>query len=222
MTTPGAPRPAEAGSFVHRFVPSSLGPRAATLLLLHGTGGDEEDLLPLGRRLAPGAGLLGVRGRVLEGGMARYFRRTAEGGFDQTNLRGEAADLAAFILDAAHTHGLDTARLFALGYSNGANMVASLLLLYPHLLRGAVLFRAMMPLETPPVADLSAVSVLLSQGARDPLTDRERAEGLAQAFARCRARVTVKWQQAGHGLTDADLVDGMEWLAAALVREPSD
>ncbi|RZK95567.1 MAG: alpha/beta hydrolase, partial [Methylobacterium sp.] len=150
----------------HRFVPATA-PGLPPLLLLHGTGGDETDLLPLGRTLLPGAALLSPRGAVLENGMPRFFRRLAEGVFDEADLRRRAADLAGFIAEARTAYGL--AAPVAVGFSNGANIAAALLLLHPGVLAGAVLLRPMVPLrETPPV-DLAGRPVLMLSGAADPI-----------------------------------------------------
>jgi phospholipase/carboxylesterase len=199
--------------FIHRYQEGSGSGPKTTFLLLHGTGGDERDLFPLAQRLIPGANLLGVRGKVLEDGMARYFRRLTEGVFDEQDLIARAAELAAFVPAAALVHHFDADRVFALGYSNGANMAAALLLLHPHLLRGGILFRTVMPLTAPVPVDLIGSAVLLSQGERDPLATRQRADELARVLETCGATVTVKWQQSGHGLTEADLSDASNWLA---------
>ena len=126
-------------------------PAAGTLLVLHGTGGDEHDLLPLGRAIAPGATLLSPRGKVLEHGKPRFFRRLAEGVFDVDDLKRRAAELGDFVGAAAAPYGFDTSRLTAVGFSNGANIASALLLLRPEVLSRAVLFRAMVPLEPDPL-----------------------------------------------------------------------
>lgn len=207
--------------FIHHYVTGSAGEFGPTLLLLHGTGGDEQDLLPLAQRLAPGANLLGVRGRVLEDGMARYFRRLGEGIFDEQDIAERAAELAAFLPIAAHAHRFDASRLFAVGYSNGANMAAALLLLHPSLLRGAILFRAVLPLTAPAQVDLAGRVVLVSNGESDPLTSKERAQELSRVLTSCGATVISKWQKAGHGLVEGDLADGAAWLAGALRDQPA-
>ncbi len=224
MTGPDETRPAVALGFIHRAVPGALGADGPTLVLLHGTGGDEQDLLPLAARLAPGANLLGVRGKVQEGGLARYFRRLGEGVFDQEDVMARAAELAAFLPAAARSYGFD-GRLFAVGYSNGANMAAALLLLQPGLLKGAVLFRAMLPLTAPAQVDLAGTAVLISNGQSDPLTSKERAQELSRVLSNCGATVTTKWQKSGHGLVEGDLTDGATWLGwhcGASQRGPAD
>ena len=155
-----------APDFVHVFEPGT-DPARPPVLLLHGTGGDETDLLPLGRLVAPGAALLSPRGPVLENGMPRFFRRLAEGVFDEDDLRRRTDDLAAFIRDAQARYGI--AAPVALGFSNGANIAASLLLRHPGLLRGAALLRAMVPYAEPPAARLDGTKVLLLSGTADPI-----------------------------------------------------
>src|SRR4051794_30093164 len=160
-------------SFIHRFEPASVAGRPP-VLLLHGTGGDENDLLPLGKMIAPGAALLSPRGKVLEHGMPRFFRRLAEGVFDEEDVRARAHELADFVAAARETYGI-TAPV-ALGYSNGANIAAAIMLLRPDVLAGGILLRAMVPLSDPrPAAGLAGASALLVSGARDPIAPPENA-----------------------------------------------
>lgn len=196
--------------FVHRFEPGP-DPAAPPLLLLHGTGGDEADLLPLGRTLSPGSALLSPRGPVLENGMPRFFRRLAEGVFDEADVRRRAGDLAAFVAQARDAYGL--AAPVAVGFSNGANIAAATLLLHPEALAGAVLLRAMVPLAEAPQADLAGRPVLLLSGAFDPIVPAENAERLAAGLERAGARVTHTVNPAGHGLSQADLAAAGPWLA---------
>lgn len=199
--------------FVHRYMPGSSG---ATLLLLHGTGGDENDLVPLGRQLAPGANLLSPRGQVLEQGMPRFFRRLALGVFDETDLARRAADLAAFVAAAAERYGFDPARVWALGYSNGANIAAALLLLHPRTLAGAALLRPVLPLEPPARPDLAGVPVRLAAGRDDPYAPHERVEALAERLRGGGAEVELAWSEAGHGLLPRELDATAVWLAPRL------
>jgi predicted esterase len=158
------PMPQDDLGFVHKFVATDPEvPNPVTLLLLHGTGGSETDLLPLGHALWPGAALLSPRGRVLENGMPRYFRRLAEGVFDVEDLKVRTDELAEFITAAAKWYRVSAAHLVAVGYSNGANIAASLPLRHPRLLRAAVLFRPMVPYEPAAIPDLSEVSLLLAR-----------------------------------------------------------
>jgi predicted esterase/catechol 2,3-dioxygenase-like lactoylglutathione lyase family enzyme len=200
-------------SFAHRFVPVNEVDQAPTLLLLHGTGGDETDLLDVGRSLLPGANLLSPRGRVLENGMPRFFRRLAEGVFDREDLIGQTKALADFVTAAARHYGFDPKRVVAMGYSNGANIAGSLMLLHPSALAGAVLFRAMVPIEPSLVPNLSGVPVLLASARHDELVAPEETERLAALFRGFGARVTVAWQPGGHALTTDDLETARAWLS---------
>ena len=198
--------------FIHVYKPPAEagGP---VLLVLHGTGGNEHDLVPLADALLPGAGVLSPRGQVLERGMPRFFRRLAEGVFDIDDLKRRSQELADFIVSAAAKYGFTTNDLTAVGFSNGANMAAALLLLRPDALGGAVLFRAMVPLIPDALPKLPATPVLLSNGRSDPLVSGEETERLAALLRSAGADVTVSWQHAGHELTDRDVVTAREWLA---------
>ena len=198
--------------FIHRFVPGSR-PGAAPVVLLHGTGGNENDLLPLGQALAPGAPLLSPRGQVLENGMPRFFRRHAEGVFDLDDLRRRASELARFIGEARGRYDLGEAPPIAVGFSNGANIAAALLLLHPGTLSGGVLLRAMVPLVPDPLPLLQDVRVLIAAGRLDPIVSPEQSQALADLLARASADVTMHWSQAGHNLTPDDLQAGSRWLA---------
>lgn len=197
-------------SFTHRFVPATA-PGRPPLLLLHGTGGDENDLLPLGQTIAPGAALLSPRGRVLENGMPRFFRRFAEGVFDEADVRARAAELAAFVAEARSAYGIEAP--LAVGFSNGANIAAAMMLLHPQTLSGAVLLRAMVPLSEPPAADLSGKRVLILSGSMDPIVPAENAERLAAMLAGAGAEVQHRVLPAGHGLSQADIRLITEWQA---------
>ena len=195
--------------FIHRFVPAtqaSLPP----LLLLHGTGGDENDLVPLGERLSPGAALLSPRGKVLENGMPRFFRRLAEGVFDQADLKLRTAELADFI--AATREQYDIEAPVAVGFSNGANIAASLLLTKPDILRGAVLLRAMLPFEPPSPPDLSGKPVLLLSGANDPMISAAGRDRLVAVLQAAGAALIHKVLPTGHNLTQNDLTTAGYWL----------
>ncbi len=196
-------------NFIHEFVPGSS---ARTLLLLHGTGGDEHDLLPLGRELDPAANLLSPRGQVLENGMPRFFRRIAEGVFDVEDLKRRTDELADFIGAAAGAYGFDPEKLVAVGYSNGANIAASMLLRRPKLLPTAVLLRAMVPFEPEALPDLSGVRVWIGGGEDDPIIPRQNTERLAQILSEAGAEVTARFFEAGHGLTNIELLLVKRWL----------
>ncbi|MFS8038226.1 alpha/beta hydrolase [Xanthobacter sp. AM11] len=201
-------------SFTHRYVPAT-NPATRPLLLLHGTGGDENDLLPLGRMMAPGAALLSPRGQVSEAGMPRFFRRLAEGVFDEADVARRAGELADFIAAARAAYGL--AAPIAVGFSNGANIAAAVLMLRPEALAGAVLLRAMVPLSQPPHGALPATPVLMLSGRMDPIVPQDNAQRLAGLLAERGARVEHRHLSAGHGLTPTDMTAAQEWLAAQAV-----
>jgi phospholipase/carboxylesterase len=182
------------------------------LLLLHGTGGDERDLLGLGRAVAPGATLLSPRGKVLEGPMPRFFRRLSEGVFDEDDLRRRTHELADFVETARERYGL--AQPVALGFSNGANIAASLLLLRPQVLAGAALLRAMSPFAEPPEADLGGKRVLILSGAMDPIVPAADVGRLARTLSDNGASVDHRTLPAGHGLSQADINLLAGWFAA--------
>jgi phospholipase/carboxylesterase len=202
-------------SFTYRYEPSAR-EDTPTLLLLHGTGGNEDDLLPLGRMIAPGAALLSPRGKVLENGMPRFFRRLAEGVFDEDDVRRRANELADFISAARERHGLP--QPIAIGYSNGANIAAAMLLLRPEALAGAVLLRPMMPLGDAPVARLATKPVLVLSGSMDPIASVESTARLVSAFDTAGAAVVHRELPAGHELSQADITAARTWLAAATHR----
>lgn len=195
--------------FVHEFVP---GRSPRTLLLLHGTGGDERDLLPLGQTLDPTAGLLSPRGRVLENGMPRFFRRLAEGVFDLDDLRQRTDELARFVAAATQHYGFDPAQLVAVGYSNGANIAASMLLLRPEILRRAILFRAMVPLVPEHLAAREKADVLIAEGERDPIVSSDEAHRLAALLREAGAQVTLHFAKADHHLSTEDIEVARSWL----------
>lgn len=199
--------------FVHQFVAATTRDMGVTLLLLHGTGGNEHDMLPLGRELLPGAAMLSPKGRVLEQGMPRFFRRFAEGVFDVDDLKFQTHELHDFVKAESERYGVGGNKIVAVGYSNGANIAASLLLLHPHLLAGAVLFRAMVPFTPDFPADLSRVRLLLASGARDPIVLRENTEALADLFESLGARVEMHWHEGGHELGQDDLTAARKWLS---------
>jgi phospholipase/carboxylesterase len=197
-------------SQAHRFVPAE-DPSRTPLLLLHGTGGDENDLIPLGRAVAPGAALLSPRGKVLEGGMPRFFRRLREGVFDEDDVRLRANQLADFVADARESYGI--AAPIALGFSNGANIAAATLMLRPEALAGAVLLRPMSPFRRPPPSDLAAKPVLILSGAVDPIVPEEDVERLAATLRAAGAAVDHQTLPGGHGMGQGDLRLAEEWLA---------
>ena len=196
--------------FVHRF---EARPGPLTLLLLHGTGGNEDDLLPLGRHLAPDANLLSPRGKVLENGMPRFFRRLAMGVFDVDDLRRRTQELGDFVAHAARVYGFATDSVVAVGYSNGANIAASLLLLRPEVLRAAALLHAMVPLEPDVLPDLGGTDVLVTGGMHDPMVPGDQTEALARMLSAAGADVELEIGSGGHELTPRELEVASRWVA---------
>lgn len=208
--------------FIHQYVPPGQGGRgrdgkpAPTLLLLHGTGGSEHDLLDLGRMLLPGAGLLSPRGKVSEQGAARYFRRLREGVFDVDDLIYRTSELAAFVRQAARAYQFDPARVIAAGYSNGANIAGAMLLLQPGMLAAAVLYRPMVPLQPDPMPNLNGKPVYIGGGRADPLVATEQTEALAELLGEAGADVYLYWQDSGHALVLEDIQSAASWLQSSI------
>ncbi|VFJ14387.1 alpha/beta hydrolase [Candidatus Nitrosocosmicus franklandus] len=217
--------------FKHRFIPSpplqqkqGVGSSGKThghkdnqsdsliLLLLHGTGGNEDDLIQVGKMISSTASLLSPRGKVLENGMSRFFRRLAEGIFDKEDLKFRTKELADFVKEASNIYYFDTNKTIAVGFSNGANIAASLLLSFPETLSGAILFRAMVPFVPTSLPDLSDKKILLSAGVSDPIVSRSQTQNLFDLLKKSGANVTLQWQQSGHNLTEPDIVYAKEWL----------
>ena len=196
--------------FQHRFVPGT-DPSAPPLLLLHGTGGNENDLLPLGEALSPGSALLSPRGQVLENGMPRFFRRLAEGVFDLEDLTVRTHQLADFVEAAGRKY--EAARPIAVGFSNGANVAAAMLLLRPGTLRGALLLRPMVPIIPDPLPALGAIPIQIVAGRTDPIVLPSGTEALAELLRKAGAEVRIAWLPGGHGLVREDLEIGQRWLA---------
>lgn len=209
---PAAPNAPDAlAAYHHRWIAG--GPQTA--LLLHGTGGNEDDLLPVAGELLPGASVLALRGNVLEGSMPRFFRRLAEGVFDQADLAFRTTQLAAFVNVAAVAYKFDLSQATAIGFSNGANIAASVLLRHPGLLRQAVLFRAMVPSPANPEKTGGGTRVYIGAGQRDPIISPPNVEQLAVLLRESGAEVTVEWRTAGHGLTPEDIDGARRWLGPA-------
>jgi len=195
--------------FIHEFVP---GNSERTLLLLHGTGGNERDLIPLGRELDSNASLLSPRGKVLENGAPRFFRRLAEGVFDLDDLRKRTHELADFVVAAADRYKIDKKKIVAVGYSNGANIAACMLLLRPEILSSAILFRAMVPLVPETEPNLSSVRIWMGGGTFDSIIPASQTKRLAELLRGAGADVTIRFFEAGHELTRADVDLAREWL----------
>jgi predicted esterase len=195
--------------FLHEFVP---GNSTRTLLLLHGTGGNERDLIPLGRELDSDASLLSPRGQILENGMPRFFRRLAEGVFDLEDLKRRTNELANFVAAAVRHYKLDADQIVGVGYSNGANIAASMLLVRPEIMHAAILFRAMVPLVPDKLPDLSSVHIWIGAGDQDPIVPASETKRLAELLRRAGADVTIRFAKAGHGLTSDDVITARDWL----------
>jgi len=199
--------------FIHRFVPAEDNATGDTLVVMHGTGGDENDLIGIGQAIAPGAAIVSPRGNVLENGAPRFFKRLAEGVFDPKEVRSRAEELARFIRAAVVTYRLDPARVFALGYSNGANIASTIMFVEPEILRGAILFRPMLVYEPSEMNDLTGSAVFISSGRMDPIVPAESVERLVELFDEAHAEVTLKWQLAAHSLVPSEVHEAAEWFA---------
>jgi len=198
--------------FIHRFIPAPAGGSATTLLLLHGTGGDEHNLLDLGRILDPQAALLSPRGQVLEQGMPRFFRRVAPGVFDLEDLLQRTHELADFVTAAARTYTFDPQGVIAAGYSNGANIAAATLLLRPEIFKAALLFHPMVPLVPEELPNLAGVPVFVGGGRLDTVIPPQQTGRLAQMLQLAGADVTLHWEPGGHALTPAEVQAAAVWL----------
>ncbi len=184
-----------------------------TLLLLHGTGGTEDDLIQLGREISRSAAILSPRGKVLENGAPRFFRRLAEGVFDVEDLKFRTDELADFVEKASKLYSFDLRNVAAIGYSNGANIAASILLLRPEVLSAAILFRPMVPLIPDTIPDLSKKSIFVSGGSRDPIVPKGETERLADLFKESGAKVFVYWEDSGHELGMGEITEAKKWLS---------
>jgi len=204
--------------FIHRFVPATDSASGETLIVLHGTGGNENDLIGIGQAIAPGAAILSPRGNVLENGAPRFFRRISEGVFDPKEVRSRAEELARFVRAAVVTYRLDPSRLYGLGYSNGANVAATMMLIEPGILQNAILFRPMVVYEPTEKTDLSGSAVFISAGRMDPIVPTASVERLVELFETAHAEVTVKWQLGGHNLVPSEVREAADWLALQRAR----
>ena len=204
--------------FIHKFIPATKLNNKITLLLLHGTGGNEDDLIPLASELAPGSSILSPRGKVLENGMPRFFRRFAEGIFDVEDLKNRTNELSGFIKAASSRYGFDPNSIVGVGYSNGANIGTSLLFLHPGVLHGAVLFRPMVPLVPEKQPDLTDNPVYVSAGVTDPIVARSETEKLVKMLREYGADVTLSWVNTGHALVGQEVQDAKVWLGRTVAR----
>jgi phospholipase/carboxylesterase len=198
--------------FIHRFIPAKDSSSRGVLLLLHGTGGDENDMVPIGRDLDPDAALLSLRGNVLENGMPRFFRRLAEGVFDEEDVVRRANELADFVPTAAAKYEFDPETLTAVGYSNGANIAAAVLLLRPGVIKSAILLRAMVPLTPAAPPDLGGTRALICSGTHDPIIPLENAERLTAMLRSAGADVALRLENASHQLVFDEIAAAKNWL----------
>lgn len=189
---------------------------APVLVLLHGTGGTERDLLPLAQAISPASSVLSVRGNVLENGMPRFFRRLAEGIFDEEDLIFRTKELNDFLDEAAAQHGFDRRNVVAIGYSNGANIAGSLLFHYPDALRGAILHHPMVPLRGIQLPDLTDTPIFIGAGRNDPICSPEETEELQKLLGEAGAEIEVHWENAGHQLTRSEVDAAGTWFKANL------
>jgi phospholipase/carboxylesterase len=204
--------------FMHKFIPSNKKERlegreeVLTFLLLHGTGGNEEDLIPIGHEISSEAAILSPRGKVLEDEMPRFFRRLAEGVFDIEDLKFRTNELADFVKAASKAYGFDMQHVIAVGYSNGANIASSMLLLRSEILSAAILFRAMVPLVPEVLPNLTDKRIFMSSGLHDPIVPKREVESLSSLFKKVGAEVSLYWQNSGHELRIAEVKKAKEWL----------
>jgi phospholipase/carboxylesterase len=200
--------------FIHQFIPASTRPDQVTLLLLHGTGGNEQDLIPLGRELYPRAAILSPRGKVLESGMPRFFRRLAEGVFDIEDLKFRTHELADFVRKASKEYKFDLRYIISIGYSNGANIASSLLLIHPEIITSAVLFRAMVPFIPEKVPNLTGKNIFIGAGQYDPIVPRKQTETLFGFFEKSGANVVLHFEEnSGHELGYDEISAAKVWLS---------
>jgi predicted esterase len=189
------------------------GSKKLTLVLLHGTGGNEEDLIFLGKKIEPNASILSPRGKVLENNMPRFFRRLSEGVFDIEDLKFRTHELADFIQKCSLHYKFDLRHTIAVGFSNGANIATSILLLSPDVFQGAILFRAMIPLVPNPLPNLLNKKILLSAGLQDPIVSKKETENLYRLFQKTNAITTLKWQPSSHNLIQEDILVAKSWIS---------
>ncbi|WP_044481211.1 alpha/beta hydrolase [Paenibacillus antibioticophila] len=185
--------------------------KAPVLLLLHGTGGTEQDLLPLAGIISPQSSVLSLRGSVLENGMPRFFRRLAEGVFDEEDLVLRTEEMHSFLGEAADNYGFDRSNIVAIGYSNGANIAGSLLFHYSAALCGAILHHPMVPRRGIELPKMNGLPVFIGAGTNDPLCSPQETEELERLLAGAGANVTVQWQSSGHQLTKGEIDAASAW-----------
>lgn len=187
-------------------------------MLLHGTGGNERDLISIGEEIEPSASILSPRGKILENDLPRFFKRLAEGVFDIVDLKIRTRELADFVQNCSEHYNFDLNRTIVVGFSNGANIASSVLLLYPQIFQGAILFRGMIPLIPKPLPNLSCRQIMLSAGINDPIVSKNETENLSRLFQESNATVTLKWQESGHNLVQGDLSVARKWISGNFAK----
>lgn len=195
----------------HLFVKGSNS-QAPTLLLLHGTGGNEQQMLPIAQVISSSSSILSVRGNVLENGMPRFFRRLAEGVFDEEDLIFRTHELNEFLVEASNEYGFNRNNIVAVGYSNGANIAGSLLFHHANSLRGAILHHPMVPRRGIDIPDLHAIPIFIGAGTNDPICSPVETEELDELLSTAGASVTVHWEKFGHQLTASEVDAAAEWF----------
>ena len=191
--------------FIHKYIPPANPLSLDTLVLFHGTGGDEDSMVQIGSTVSQESGLLSPRGKILENGMPRFFRRLSEGVFDHEDMKDRTIELVKFINSASKEYGYDLRKLSALGYSNGANIAASIILTFPGVFKNAVLFHPMIPFKPDNLPDLSGTRILITAGTNDPVVNPEESEGLKELFQDSGAIMEILWSDKGHSLTQEEL-----------------
>lgn len=204
---------------IHKFIKGTK-PNRPTLLLLHGTGGDENDLIPVGKMIDSDANLLAVRGEVIENGMPRFFRRLAPGVFDEQDLMYRTMQLNDFIDQASRTYDFERSDVIALGYSNGANIAANLLMQIPYSLRGAILMHPMLPRKDEQIPDLKNTTVLITAGSNDPIVPLESPKSLKQVLDKFGANVSLAWFKFGHKLSSDEMQTIIKWYDLSIIQHP--
>jgi predicted esterase len=202
-------------AYLHRFVE---GKQKTTLLLLHGTGGDENDMLSLGRAISRDSSLLSPRGKILENGMPRFFRRLREGVFDTEDLKFRSGELADFVKKSSAKYHFDLNAVTAVGYSNGANIAASMILLDLFPFAGAILFRPMVPLTPSRLPNLKNTPVFVAAGSLDELVPRAETERLEALLRGAGAQVTLSWQAGGHALNSEEVQRATQWFDSRVLH----
>jgi phospholipase/carboxylesterase len=204
---------------IHKFI-KGQNPTRPTLLLLHGTGGNENDLLPVGKLIDADANLLAVRGEVIENGMPRFFRRLAPGVFDEQDLMYRTSQLHDFIDQASKTYDFDRGDVIAIGYSNGANIAANMLMQIPYSLRGAILMHPMLPRKEGTIPDLKDIQVLITAGNNDPIVPIQSTQALKKVLDDHRAKVSLTWFKFGHKLSSEEVQFIIKWYNVTVVQHP--